>query len=306
MQLADPTRSAHGPAEGLLAKYAHSVGHRPVLSVVGKGWEHVSLERYRVPSVDLKLGELHVHRVSLHLAGPVLVERTRDGRRDRRWSGLGCTNLIPAGVPVPSSVKGQADFIVACIAPTIVDEVAGEVFQVHPARVRLVETLAIPDQMLERFCRLLVMEAETGGSGTRLFTDTVTRALALHLLRAYADEPSRPIAPPGGLVAWRLRRAMEYMHSNLAENLSLSELAAATNLSPSHFARAFRATTGEPPHRYLVRLRIDHARHLLEHTRLPVIEIGVRCGFAQTTHFATMFRKITGLCPRAYRAARCF
>ena len=79
----------------------------------------------------------------------------------------------------------------------------------------------------------------------------------------------------------------------------------ASGLSPSHFARAFRAAMGEPPHRYLVRLRIKMARELLEHTRLPVIEVGLRCGFEQTTHFATMFRKMTGLSPRAYRAARC-
>ena len=191
--MSDPNGNADRTAQGLLTKYAHSVGHRPVLSVVGQGWEHVSLERYKVPSFDLRLGEFHVHRVSLHLAGPVLVERTRDGSRDRRWSGLGCTNLVPAGVPVTRSFKGQADFMVACIGPTIGDEVAGEVFQAPPGRVR-----------------------------------------------------------------------------------------------------------------YLIRLRIDHARHMLEHTRLPVIEVGLRCGFAQTTHFATMFRKITGLCPRAYRAARCF
>ncbi len=76
-------------------------------------------------------------------------------------------------------------------------------------------------------------------------------------------------------------------------------------LSPSHFARAFRGATGEAPHRYLIRLRVEAAGHLLEQTRLPIIDVGLRCGFTQASHFATTFRKATGLSPRAYRAARC-
>ncbi len=94
------------------------------------------------------------------------------------------------------------------------------------------------------------------------------------------------------------------MQANLADDLPLSRLAAAAGLSPSHFARAFRAAVGQPPHRYMVRLRIERARQLLEQTRLPVTEVASRCGFEQTTHFATMFRKVTGQSPRAYRAAR--
>ena len=106
------------------------------------------------------------------------------------------------------------------------------------------------------------------------------------------------------MVGWRLQKAIDCIQANLAGDLPLSQLAAAAGFSPSHFARAFKAAVGEPPHRYMIRLRIERARHLLEHTRLPIIEVGYQCGFEQTTHFATMFRKVTGLSPRAYRAAR--
>lgn len=300
--ITDPSQKLTGSTP---SDYARLMARPSVLSVANQDWQDVSLQRFQVPFHDIKLGASCVHRVTLHLAGSVLIERTREGRRDRQWSDRGCSNLVPAGVPVTRSFKGQADFIVAYVTPAIVNEVASDVFDLDPASVRLVESLAVTDATLERFGRLLLAEAEAGAVGTRLFVETVTRALALHLLRTYSAESQRASALPGAMVGWRLRRTIEYMQANLAENLPLAQLAAAAELSPSHFTRAFRAAVGEPPHRYLIRLRVEQARDLLEHTRLPIIEISLRCGFEQTTHFATMFRKTTGLSPRAYRAARC-
>ena len=95
------------------------------------------------------------------------------------------------------------------------------------------------------------------------------------------------------------------MNANLAENMSLSQLAALVGLGPVQFARAFRAATCVPPHQFLIGLRLDEARHLLERTRLPVTHIVSRCGFDQPSHFATTFRKRMGLTPSACRAARC-
>ena len=287
------------------ADYARALARPPTLSSTKHGWHEASLQRFKVPYFDVKLGASSVHRITLHLEGPVLIDRTRDGRHDRRWSGCGSSNIVPSGVPVTRSFKGQTDFIVIYLSPNLVNDVAMEAFHLEPSHVNLVESFAETDEVLERFARLLLAEAEAGDVSTRLFTDTVSRALSLHLIRAYSPQCRRTPVSTGALIGWRLRRAMDYMNANLAENISLAQLAEAAGLSPSHFARAFRASVGEPPHRHLIRLRIDQARHLLENTRLPVIEIGLRCGFEQTTHFATMFRKITGLSPRAFRAARC-
>ncbi len=75
-------------------------------------------------------------------------------------------------------------------------------------------------------------------------------------------------------------------------------------MSPSQFVRAFRVTTGQPPHRYLVGLRVEQARALLEQTDLPVTVTDLRCGFEQPSHFATSFRARTGFSLRAWRQER--
>ena len=95
------------------------------------------------------------------------------------------------------------------------------------------------------------------------------------------------------------------MHANFAEDLSLDQLAHVSGVSASQFGRAFRAEVGQTPHHYLIKLRVDAACDLLEHTPLSVIEVALQCGFGQPSHFATTFRRTLGMTPREYRAARC-
>lgn len=286
------------------ADYARSVPRPPVLSSAGKDWRDIQLERFKVPFHHVNLGASSVHWVTLHLAGPVEIERKLDGRRDRAWSDGGRSNLIPAGVPVSRSFTGNADFMVAYLAPSVVDKVAREVYDLASSTVDLVESLAVADETIDGLGRLLLGQAASQVAGNRLFVDTMTRGLVLHLLQAYgAVSPGTP-GSAGKLVTWRLRRVLDYMNANPGENIPLARLATLVGLGPVHFARAFRASTGVPPHRFLIGLRLDHARHLLENSCLPVTEIALRCGFDQPSHFATTFRRRWGVTPSAYRMAR--
>src|SRR3989442_11921738 len=73
-------------------------------------------------------------------------------------------------------------------------------------------------------------------------------------------------------------------------------------MSPYHFARLFKRSTGVPPHRFLVRRRIDAARALLAAQTAPIAEIAQLVGFRTPSHFTTTFRRVTGLTPSAYRS----
>ncbi len=284
-------------------EYEREVASSPILSSIDHGWRDVLLNRFQVALRDIKLSST-LHRVVLHLAGPIHIERTLDGRKDRSWSESGCSSIMPAGVPVVRSFKGQADYVILYLAPEVVGEVAASVFGGDPEKVQLVDSLAVADGTVDRLVRLLLAETERRVSGTQLYADSLTRALALHLLRAYSTKAPRKAAPAMAMAGWRLRRALDFMHANLADDLTLVQLAKIAGLGPTQFTRTFRAAVGEPPYRYLVRLRVDHARQLLERTSLPITDVAFRCGFDQANHFAIMFRKVTGLTPRAYRKER--
>jgi AraC family transcriptional regulator len=105
----------------------------------------------------------------------------------------------------------------------------------------------------------------------------------------------------GGLSGWQLRRVTDFMTDHAAEDLALDQLAAQVNFSAKHFARAFRQSTGVPPHRWLIERRIDRAKAFLIDGDLSLAEIALACGFADQSHFTAAFRRSTGLTPGAYR-----
>src|SRR3989449_3792679 len=105
------------------------------------------------------------------------------------------------------------------------------------------------------------------------------------------------------LPACRLRRVTQHVQENLQRELRLAELSALVHMSPYHFARLFKRSTGVPPHRFLVRCRMDEARTLLEARAVPIAEIARLVGFRTPSHFATTFRRITGMTPSAYRSS---
>lgn len=176
--------------------------------------------------------------------------------------------------------------------------VAEELFSSSPAQIVLVPSFAVPDATADCIIRLLLAEAETSTPGTRLMTETLGRALVVHLLRRRFNLAPREPEMLARISRARLRRVVEYMRAHMDEALPLVQLASLSGLSPSRFACAFRDAAGQPPHQFLIGIRIERARGLLEHTDLLIIKIGLQCGFEQPNHFVTMFRKVTGLSPR--------
>lgn len=104
-----------------------------------------------------------------------------------------------------------------------------------------------------------------------------------------------------GLAPWQLRRAKEIFRADLSENHELQRVAAACKLSVSHFARAFKISTGVPPHQWLMTARIEMARDLLEHSHTPLVEVAGMCGFADQSHFSRVFARSTSTSPGAWR-----
>ena len=103
------------------------------------------------------------------------------------------------------------------------------------------------------------------------------------------------------LPAWRVRCVTEHIEQNLDKPLPLTELAVVVHMSPFHFARLFRRSTGEPPHRFVIRQRIARASEFLTRPDLTIAEISRRVGFRTASHFTTVFRRVSGVTPSGYR-----
>lgn len=171
------------------------------------------------------------------------------------------------------------------------------------ALVVFAQTLVAGDDRLQDWGRSLAAELNEERPGGEIVIGALVEQILVHLLRNYASmrrshqfEFSR-----AGLVDRRIRRSVELMHAQLAAELSLKEIAAASYLSPFHFARVFKKLTGTTPHAYLAGIRTARAQLLLADPALSVAEIGARVGYASPSHFTKAFRQATGLSPRAFR-----
>jgi len=105
----------------------------------------------------------------------------------------------------------------------------------------------------------------------------------------------------GGLAARQQRIVAAYIDDHLAERTSLSTLARLADLSPYHFARAFKQSFGLPPYRYLVARRVERAELLLADHALSVTEVALSVGFSETSSFSAAFHRVAGVAPSAYR-----
>jgi AraC family transcriptional regulator len=101
----------------------------------------------------------------------------------------------------------------------------------------------------------------------------------------------------------RLRRAIDFMNAHIADDLRLATMSAVAGLSPYHFSHLFTAAMGMPPHRYLLKQRIEHAKQRLVFGRESILAVALDCGFKDASHFARVFARETGLSPRRFRQA---
>lgn len=134
-----------------------------------------------------------------------------------------------------------------------------------------------------------------------LFLSHVGWALGAHVLRTYGEATSDRTNRRGHLASWQERRAKEMIDANLGEDLTLGALAAECGLSTSHFARAFRLTTGMPPYQWLLRRRLDKVQELLREGDLSIAQIADLCGFSDQSHLTRVFTRANGEPPAAWR-----
>jgi len=104
------------------------------------------------------------------------------------------------------------------------------------------------------------------------------------------------------VLARHLLRARDLASARYFEPLDVAALARRAHVSPTHFARTFKAAYGATPHQYLIARRMERAALLLRETERPVTEISLDVGFQSLGTFSATFRRWLGVSPTAYRA----
>lgn len=163
-----------------------------------------------------------------------------------------------------------------------------------PAAVK--QTLAKPihgfsDDALGRAFDELAEELTEADELLPIFTEGWAMQALAYVVRANREQQPRRVVTGSGLAPWQLLRAKQMFLADLSENQSVDRVAARCRLSVSHFARAFKASTGVPPHQWLIKARIEQARTLLAESTASLADVAGTCGFADQSHFSRIFAR---------------
>jgi AraC family transcriptional regulator len=148
-------------------------------------------------------------------------------------------------------------------------------------------------------CAELLSEHVPGSS--RIVAD-LTQLFATYLAEKYTNATSGKPEVRGGLPIRQLQRVGDFVTEHLAEEISVEIMAQLVQLSPFHFSRIFKQSTGMSPLRFVTRERITRAQQLIRETSRSLIEIALEVGYTSPSHFAQVFRGVVGVTPTEFRS----
>jgi AraC family transcriptional regulator len=279
---------------------------RPDRTSAGLGWDRLYVSTQHERPYRASFAPADTHLLILHLNGPVTVSRGRDRLTSSRRVPPGGLFLHPAGRDLTVELGGRLDTVHVYLADAALQEAGDAVGISRP--VRLAEELGSADPLVEQL--ILALDGLVRGwePAARTYTDHLTALLASHLVRRHslaADRAEDAGAERGragaGLSKRQFAVVRAVMEQRLADALPLADLAAVTGLGVSQFSRRFKTATGEAPHQFLMRLRLEQACRLLRAGSTPIAEVAAACGFSHQEHLTRVMRVRLDTTPAAVR-----
>ncbi|MGG6237417.1 helix-turn-helix domain-containing protein [Nodosilinea sp. AN01ver1] len=273
----------------------------PLLSTVDFCWRDTYVDcRWEPPGETPTEVATPWHAIVLftQLPDTAVAERCIDGQFKIERVHPGDILVLPAGVGQRSRWNVPGEFMNLVFDPIALgrslDEAAdGTTFELVP-HFATQDLLVLQLGLALR--RLLQM-----GTPNRLYAESLTTTLAVHLLQTYATRQPRLTTYGDGLSQAKLRRVVDYIHSHLDTDLSLDTLATLAGMSAHYFAQLFKQSTGFAPHQYVIRCRVERAKALLARPDLAIADIACQTGFAHQSHLNRHFKRLLGVTPGQWR-----
>ncbi len=273
---------------------------RVVLSSVGTKWNDVVVEQRHIPSSEMADVMHKQHVIAINVGHCITWEFKREGQFRRSFKTRGALSFSPSQRPFSAWLKVTrgvfANVLFLALDPVFVSRVA-EGLELDSDRIELVEQRRGTDPTLHHVALALRAGVQSGAALDRMYGEGLSTALAAHLLREYGAAVLEPKRQHGGLPRAKLVRAVEYIQDQLDTDLTVSGIAQAVYMSPYHFMRLFKESTGQSPHQYVIEARVRKATELLTTGKLTISEAAHRVGFVDQSHLTRHFKRVFGLPP---------
>ncbi|NEQ53656.1 MAG: helix-turn-helix transcriptional regulator [Leptolyngbya sp. SIO3F4] len=243
------------------------------------------------------------HLIVLPLTGQLRTNFSPDGLTSKRHTcQAGHISIYPAGTSTQCDIEADHDYHYNCLQlkSEAISQSVSEVFDTR--QFDLSPQFGLTDPLLESILRHFAQEVTTDSSLDRLYVDSLSNTLFVHLLQRYATRKTELPEYRDGLSRYQLRRAIGYIESHLEQDIKLADIAGLLGMSQYYFCRLFRQSMGVSPYKYVTQKRIERAKRLLRQSQqMSIAEIALDCGFTNQSALCKHFRKLTGTTPKAYR-----
>lgn len=239
------------------------------------------------------------HLIILHQAGPKRICRHGGTGRRSVDAALHAHSTVQSGSSYAWHTEGPIAFSHIYVDPARFAAIVAENFDRDPQSISFAECIGRADRHVAQLFDLMM--ASRDDPDWAVIADYYLDALLLRLATTSTSGAEFPGFARLTLTAWTVARVRDFIRSNIANPISLGDLAAVAGYSRYHFVRAFKATTGLSPYAYMLRERVSHGQELLRHCDEPIGDIALKAGFSTHTHFSTRFRATAGVTPAEYR-----
>ena len=271
----------------------------PVLSSEHANWQNAWLVHHHQPACDIPEHCLPYHQICIKLGNPHRLEQVIDGRPEAFQAVPGGIGLYLANRNQSCCWYEEAEFLQVYLDPKTLMQISEETWG-SDRRELIPQPPTFIDPLILQIGLALKASLENEGAASHLYADSMTHALAIHLLARYSAQKAATPTVQGRLSPQQTKQVIDFIQQNLDQNLRLATLAAIVQISPYHFARLFKQSTGLPPHRYQTKCRIDRAKELLSSGKFAIAEVAQIVGFSSQGHLNHHFKRLTGRTPKAF------
>ena len=243
------------------------------------------------------------HTLSLYVAdGYESYQKTPGGWKNGGGPDRFC--LMPEESESTWDIRAALSFVHIYFTDQNQRDVGDKIWDKRPLSLTLEEKIFGSDPKITALYRQFLLGCDWQQNANQLTLSTASTLLLTHLVQHYSSVQWKLPVVTGGLSPFVLRNVLAFIEENLAQPLTLAELAGQAALSEYHFARMFRQSMGLAPHQYVMQRRMEKAKALVQHPTTPLTDSALACGFNSASHFSNRFRSMTGITPSQLRAAK--
>lgn len=261
----------------------------------------VILQHRLDPIGSLDLPAIEKTILCFHIGPAAQLSCRRDGKQYNGTAVHGDIDIIPAFTPSRWVAHDHNDRTLLLSLPqTLLASVAQQAGH-DSTRIEIRNRFQVRDPELELIANAIHREIDAGQPSGRLYTEGLVVAMTSRLIAQHSSISQSSRIPAATLSGRRLKQVLSFIEDQLAEDLSLDQIASIANLSSSHLKPLFRQAMGIPVHQYVIQRRLERAKALITQDHLTMAEIAAATGFAHQSHLARHIRRATGLSPNVIR-----